>query len=276
MRVWVVLVVAGLVACVFFSAGLSPLLEPLLYTMTPLQRYYAGDYLVSGWGANDPAATTETRLLWKSRPVPKPTPVPKSKKIGSKTETELAFERDVEPRPLEDRIGKYEAEPFALSDGARAEGWTAVSRGVRQPVPLGTLHDFLEEDVYGGQPLWRFFIQPAVGLVLVLALALALRVWRERLRRQYPWRTGREALWIVARDWSAASANRLTEGMRRPARPLELEGGKPEARRELPAPASQPLAVASMAASPHPPAAPQPVSAPTRPAYVWNEAEGID
>ena len=276
MRVWTVLAGGGLLACLLFSAGLGPLLEPLLYTMTPLQRFYAGDYLVSSWRAGDPAATTETRLLWKTRPVP--APVLKSKKNVSKTERDFALERDVEPRPLGDRIGKYEAEPFILSDGARAEGWTAVGRGDRHRVTLAALHVFLEEDVYGGHPLWRFFIQPAVGLAVLLTLALALRAWRERLRRQYPWRTGREALWIMARDWSAASAGRLAEGMRWPARSLELEGGKSEARRELPAPAPrpEPLAVASGAAPPEPSAARQSVSVPPRRAYVWNETEGID
>ena len=154
MRVWVVLMVAGLLACVFFSAGLAPLLEPLLYTMTPLQRYYADDYLASTWHRNDPTATTETRLLWKHRTVPSPTP--KSKKTPPKFEEEFALERDVELRPWGDRIGTYDPEPFVLSEAARAEGWTAVSRDRRHRVTLGALHIFLREDVYGGHPLWRF------------------------------------------------------------------------------------------------------------------------
>ncbi len=130
-----VLAVAGLLACFFFSAGLGPLLEPLLYTMTPLERYYADDYLAASWGRNDPRATTGTQLLWKERLVPG-TPKSKTKKPESKIESEFALERDVRLRPMAERIGKYDAEPFQLSETARAEGWTSVSRGVRRRVPV--------------------------------------------------------------------------------------------------------------------------------------------
>ena len=55
----------ALVIClgVLNAVNLTPLLGPLLYTMTPLQRYYATNYLASSWHKNDPAATTETPAL---------------------------------------------------------------------------------------------------------------------------------------------------------------------------------------------------------------------
>ncbi len=276
MRWPVFLLVVIVLGSFFFAAGFGPVLEPLLYTMTPFERYYAGAYLQSTWHRNDPSATTEARLLWKARQLPNPTP--KSRKTEPKFETGFATERDVELRPLVERIGKYSPEPFALSDGAKAEGWTAVYRGRPQTVPSAKLEDLLREDVYGGEQLWRFFVQPAAGAAGLIVVAFAFRLWRRRLRKRYPWRTDWEAMWLAARGWSMASAGRLSEGLEwRPAR--LLEGGRPETRRELPAPVPQPAPAAS-ATEPQPPQAARPVTVspavPARRAYVWDQSEGID
>ncbi len=274
----VLLIVAVVLGNFFFAAGFGPLLEPLLYTMTPFERYYAGAYLRSTWHRNDPSATTEARLLWKARQLPNPTP--KSRKTEPKFETEFATERDVELRPLDERIGKYSPEPFALSNGARAEGWTAVYRGRPQTVQSAKLEDILRGEVYGGEQLWRFFVQPAAGAAGLIVVAFAFRLWRRRLRKRYPWRTDREAMWLAVRGWSMASAGRLSGGLEwRPAHFRQLEGGRPETRRELPAPVPQPTPSAS-ATEPNPPHAPQPVTVspavPARRAYVWDQSEGID
>ena len=108
-------IVIALVIClgVLNAVNLTPLLGPLLYTMTPLQRYYATDYLASSWHKNDPAATTETRLLWKMK----------------KGKSEFATEQDVVAKPVGQVIGTYSPEPFLLSDKATAEGWATVMRG---------------------------------------------------------------------------------------------------------------------------------------------------
>ncbi len=266
------LLAAVVLGSFFFAAGFGPLLEPLLYTMTPLERYYAGAYFRSTWSGTEPSATTEARLLWKARPLPNP--LPKSRKTEPRFETGFATERDVELRPLGERIGKYSPEPFALSDGAKAEGWTAVYRGRPQTVPSAELENLLREEVYGGEPLWRFLVQPAAGAAGLTIVALAFLLWRRRLRQRYPWRTDGEAMWFAVQSWSVASAGRLAEGLeRRPAR--VLEGGKPEPRRELPAPVPQPVsAFAASATEPQPVTAPPAV--PARRAYVWDESEGID
>lgn len=278
------LLAAVVLGSFFFAAGFGALLEPLLYTMTPFERYYAGAYLRSTWNGIDPSATTEARLLWKARPLPNP--LPRSRKTEPKFETGFATEGDVDLRPLGERIGKYSPEPFALSDGARAEGWTAVYRGQPQTIKSAELENLLREEVYGGEPLWRFLVQPAAGAAGLMVVALAFLLWRRRLRQRYPWRTDGEAMWFAVRSWSVASAGRLagelSRGLEwRPAR--VLEGGRPEPRRELPAPVPQPFSASAASATepqPRPPQASQPVTVspavPVRRAYVWDESEGID
>jgi hypothetical protein len=55
-----------LVAGVFLLAvGFGVFLRPLLYTLTPLQRYYLGAYLASSWHETGPAATSEIQWIWK-------------------------------------------------------------------------------------------------------------------------------------------------------------------------------------------------------------------
>ncbi len=83
-------VLIGIVICIALLnvANVGPLFGPLLYTMTPLQRYYAADYLASTWHQNDAAATTETRLLWKTK----------------KGKFELATGQDLVPLPLGDVV----------------------------------------------------------------------------------------------------------------------------------------------------------------------------
>lgn len=132
----------------FNAANLTPLLGPLLYTMTPLQRYYAADYLASTWHRNDPAATTETRLLWKMK----------------KGKSEFANEQDVVAKPVGQMIGAYSPEPFLLSDKASADGWAAVLRGRSQEVNSAKLEAILEQEIYGGNKLWQFFCSPFLVL----------------------------------------------------------------------------------------------------------------
>ena len=58
-----------LVAGMFLlAAGFGVFLRPLLYTLTPLQRYYLGAYLACSWHETDPATTSEIQWIWKFKP----------------------------------------------------------------------------------------------------------------------------------------------------------------------------------------------------------------
>ncbi len=63
-------IVIALVIClgVLNAVNLTPLLGPLLYTMTPLQRYYATDYLASSWHAPEILGVPPTRQLESKAP----------------------------------------------------------------------------------------------------------------------------------------------------------------------------------------------------------------
>ena len=95
------LLIAGVLLSVVLLnvLNLTPFLSPLLYTMTPLQRYYAADYLASSWHRNNPAATTETRTIWKARPDKTAKDKAGKSKAGKdkieKEEFELATEQDL-------------------------------------------------------------------------------------------------------------------------------------------------------------------------------------
>ena len=52
------------VSMFLLAAGFGVFLQPLLYTFTPLQRYYLGAYLASSWHETDPSATSEVQWIW--------------------------------------------------------------------------------------------------------------------------------------------------------------------------------------------------------------------
>jgi hypothetical protein len=195
MRKLPVLLVAFVISIgVFNAANLTPLLGPLLYTMTPLQRYYATDYLASTWHRNDPAATTETRLLWKTR----------------KGKSELATEQDLIQLPLGQRLGTYSPEPFRVSDQALAEGWTAIRRENPREVKSALLENVFEQQVYDGYPLWRFFEQPALGLAVLFVVWLVINAWRRERWKRNMWNTrGKANLSFWA--WSVEVSDQITK-----------------------------------------------------------------
>lgn len=278
-------ILVAIVFCIAFLnlANFGPLFGPLLYTMTPLQRYYVADYLAATWHQNDPAATTETRLLWKTK----------------KEEFELATEQDLVLLPVGDVIGKYSPEPFALSDKARAEGWTTVLRGRRQEINSAKLETFLEQDIYDGNKLWQFFVQPVLGLATLTLVVLLIRAWRrERWERGW-WKQNKLQLsfWAWSLETSERMAKRLLPGPKAP----EILSATSTRQLELQAPSPQRILTASVAPSePKPPpknvaaqplAATPPAKKPSvvqavpialettvgpKPAFVWDESEGID
>jgi hypothetical protein len=276
----------ALVICiaVLNAANLMPLLGPLLYTMTPLQRYYATAYLASSWHRNDPAATTETRLLWKMK----------------KGKSELATEQDVVAKPVGELLGTYSPEPFLLSDKASAEGWTTVLRGRRQAINSAKLETFLELEIYDGNQLRQFFVQPVLGLATLIFVVLLIRAWRrERWARGW-WNQNQPQLSFWA--WSLETSERMTKRLlprlkapeilsALPTRQLELQAPAPE--RTLTAsvapaetkPTPKPAAVSPAGSAPttrkpavvqgHVPVVPA-ASAKPKPAFVWDESQGID
>jgi hypothetical protein len=286
MRKLPVLLVAFVISIgVFNAANLTPLLGPLLYTMTPLQRYYATDYLASTWHRNDPAATTETRLLWKTR----------------KGKSELATEQDLIQLPLGQRLGTYSPEPFRLSDQALAEGWTAIRRENPREVKSALLENVLEQQVYDGYPLWRFFEQPALGLAVLFVVWLVINAWRRERWKRNMWNTrGKANLSFWA--WSVEVSDQITKQLLPRPKDPEILSVPPTRQLESKAPASNRILTASVLSvetkpTPEPVAVPASVSAPStkkpaavqvpvsvtpaapakpKRAFVWDESQGID
>ncbi len=275
-------IVIALVIClgVLNAVNLTPLLGPLLYTMTPLQRYYATDYLASSWHKNDPAATTETRLLWKMK----------------KGKSEFAMEQDVVAKPVGQVIGTYSPEPFLLSDKATAEGWATVMRGRRQKINSAKLNTFLEQEIYDGNELGRFILQPVLGLATLVFVLLIFRAWRQERWERGWWQQSRPKLSFWA--WSLETSARMTKRLLPRPRAPEIMGVPPSRQLESKAPAANRILTASVASvetdpTPKPVAVPASVSAPStkksaavsvtptasakpKPAFVWDESQGID
>lgn len=141
--------VAGLLLVFFFGLGLGPLLGPLLYTLTPLQRQYLPAYIASSWHRNDPAAGTEVRWVLKLRP-----PEPKGKK-----------ERSPRSGPAPDlgiaaRLWSGDALPFRLSEEAAREGWTGLAWGYPRQVKSSDLAALLRDEYFDGRAWERFFSSP--------------------------------------------------------------------------------------------------------------------
>lgn len=276
-------ILVAVLICIAFlnAANFGPLFGPLLYTITPLQRYYAADYLVATWHQNDPAATTETRLLWKTK----------------KGKFELATEQDLVPLPLGDVIGKYSPEPFALSDKARAEGWAAIIRGNSREVKSAMLENILEQQVYDGNRVWRFFLQPALGLAVLLVLWFLVRAWRQERWTRSMWDTQgryrRLSFWAWSVEVSDRTVKRLLPSPKTPEilsatsiRQLELQAPAPQRILAASALPSEPKFVAVQASAATPPAkkpsvaqavpvVPTTTAAP-KPAFIWDESQGID
>ena len=264
-------IVIALVIClgVLNAVNLTPLLGPLLYTMTPLQRYYATDYLASTWHKNDPAATTETRLLWKMK----------------KGKSEFATEQDVVAKPVGQVIGTYSPEPFLLSDKATAEGWATVMRGRRQEINSAKLNTFLEQEIYDGNELWRFFLQPFLGFATLVFVLLIFRAWRQERWERGWWKQNQPQLSFWA--WSLETSDRMAKRLLPRSKAPEILGVPPTRQLESKAPAANRILTASVVSVETKPA-PEPVTvhAPTpvapaasekpKAAFVWDESQGID
>ena len=280
----------GIVLVFFFALGLEPLLGPLLYTLTPLQRQYLPAYIASSWHKNDPAAVTEVHWVLKLQPrKPEPKPEPKSRhERGSKEKTDalprldeaFASERDVVLKPMTDRIWAGNALPFSLSQEAAREGWTGLEWSYRQQMKSAELDAMLRDSFFDGRPWIGFFVQPAIALFSFLVLLVfgrtAVEAWHERhfwgpplRRREYLWRWMYEPPVRVMQAPERAAP--LTLAAPTSSSPHRLQA--PVAQQEMaPKPAVPKPSVAVQSTPNPPPAAPEK----REQAYLWDETAGLD
>ena len=281
--------VGCLIAVLFFGLGFGPLLSPLLYTLTPLQRYYLPTYIASSWHENEPEARTQVR--WVLKLAPRKSDSKGKRERGSKAESKLelavAIERDVLAKSATAMVWAGEALPFSLSADAAREGWTGLEWSYPQQVESAKLASMLRDEYFDGKAWESFLAKPALSLISLFLLFIIARAgvqgWRERRLWGRPLHR-RELLWRWMFEPPArqiASPERWLES-ERPA-PLTLAAPLESSPAPWPAAASQ-MAIPS-ASEPSPrqlkvvqsvPVAPPVVPEKAKPAYTWNESAEID
>lgn len=256
-------VVAGMI---LLSSGFGVFLRPLLYTLTPLQRYYVGAYLASSWHEKDPSATSEIQWIWKLRPAAG------SKKNKPNLQYALATEADLLPIPARELLWKGDILPFWMNRKAEVDGWTGIERGLPTEVNSAKLAALLREEFFYGEPVWHYFLQPALLLVAALLLWSLILSWRSARRERYLW--GKPVpLWREL----GQNVLSLGAGFRknvRAQRALRASAAKPliEVRPlAKPATTQQATSAATQTALP-PPQAPAAKSN----GFVWDESKGIE
>ena len=274
---------ALLVLMVLANAGLAPLLSPLLYTLTPLQRHYLPAYTASSFKGSNPQARTEIRWMLKLRPKPAP-PEPKPAKkgkgraappAGTEHELDFAWERDVAAKPVGATVWAGDAVPFRLSAEAEREGWTGLDWSVPEQVESGKLRDMLCADYFGGERWWSFFAQPVFAAAALALLVLFIRAWLQGRRERPLWgppRSRYELLWQWALQpprptWETYEQPRRIEPAR--AEPRQLDAPRP------PAPAPEVPQRETVAVEPSARPARATADAP-KAAYIWDESQGIE
>lgn len=169
------------VSMFLLAAGFGVFLQPLLYTFTPLQRYYLGAYLASSWHETDPSATSEVQWIWKFKPAAG------SKKSKPNLQYSLVTEDDLFPIPARELLWKGDILPFWMNRKAEVDGWTGIERGLPTEVNSAKLVALLREEFFYGEPVWHYFVQPAVMLGAALLLWLLILSWQSARRERYLW-----------------------------------------------------------------------------------------
>ncbi len=276
---------AFLLLVMLANAGLGPLLSPLLYTLTPLQRHYLPAYIASSLKGSDPEATTEIRWVLKLKPKPaeaEPKPRPKPGKKGkgrggpaAGTGHELGFadERDVAAKPVASTVWAGDAVPFRLSVEAEREGWTGLDWSVPQHAESGKLRDMLCRDYFGGERWWSFFMPPLFACWALLTLVLLTRAWLQGRRERHLWglpRSRYDFLW----RWALQPPRPAWETYEQPRRigPARSAPRQIEAPR-APAPAVPQRETVTVEGSPRPAEA---AAATPKAAYTWDASQGIE
>ncbi|MGA2249020.1 hypothetical protein [Terracidiphilus sp.] len=255
------------VAGVFLlGAGFGVFLRPLLYTLTPLQRYYVGAYLASSWHEKDPAATSEIQWVWKFKP-----------EAGSKRnkpilQYALATEADLLPIPARELLWKGDILPFWMNRKAEMDGWTGIERGLPTEVNSAKLVALLREEFFYGEPVWHYFVQPALLLVAALLLWSLILSWRSARRERYLW--GKPVpLWRELGQKVLSSGADFRKSLQRQ-RVLRASAAKPLIEvRPLAKPATTQQATSAATQTALPP--PQTPAAKNN-GFVWDESKGIE
>lgn len=252
---------------VLFNAGFAVYLRPLLYTLTPLQRYYLDAYVASSLKAKDPAARTEIEWIWKVKP---------------KSKMEFAREEDLVPRPASELLWGGDPLPFRMSPQAAADGWLGISKSMPSRVNAAQLEAVLQDGFFDGEPVWRFFVQPAVMLAAAFGLWLLYRAREAVYLEQNWWKP--VPLWVRLGRKVLTSGSGAVKSLQAPVAqlalptptpgPVILERTAPQMKAK-PAPESTP---ATPSASPVQTAKPPaPAVAPAKPkATFWDESKGLD
>jgi Type IV secretion-system coupling protein DNA-binding domain len=107
---------------------------------------------------------------------------------GAKSRTRPALEADlragVTPQPDGPPL------PLTLSDDARKQGFRSLFREAPRRYANKPLHDWIARWIYGGQPVWRFFLGPLLWGIPVFGILLPLSIPRD-IRRLKDLRYGR-------------------------------------------------------------------------------------
>ena len=271
---------------VLFNAGFAVYLRPLLYTLTPLQRYYLPAYLTSSWEASDPAAQTEVQWIWKE----KARETRAGDRAGSRTKKsdkettsmEFAREEDLVPRPASELLWGGDPLPFTLSPQATAEGWLAVRKGTRIHASSAQLEPVLREEFFDGKPAWRFFVQPALMLAAAFLLWLLYRAQQAIYLERNWWKA--VPLWVRLGQKVLAAGSGAVKSLQAPQPQLALPTPSPgPVILEQTAPQPKPKLVPKPAPVP-PPVAPVQTATPAAPAVApakpkatfWDESKGLD
>ena len=261
------LLVPLLVGMLLFNAGFAVYLRPLLYTLTPLQRYYLDAYLASSWKAKDPAAQTEIEWIWKVKP---------------KGKMEFAREEDLVPRPASDLLWGGDPLPFVLSQQAADDGWLGISKSMPSHMKSAQLEPVLQDGFFDGEPLWRFFVQPALMLAAAFGLWLLYRARQAVYLEQNWWKP--VPLWVRLGRKVLAVGSGAAKSLQAPPAQLALPTPTPGPvilEQTAPQPKAKPAPKPAPAISSAPPvqtAKPvAPAVAPEKPkATVWDESKGLD
>ena len=156
----------GRVLLLLFGITLGPflLVVPasawLVWTLTPLQKFYLGTYAASSLGATQPHSMTSLRWVMKTAPGCKSIPM----------------------LPQAAVAGPNRKLPVSLSAQAVADGWRGVALSSPEKVSSSELAPLLRESMYDGESVPRVLGMPLlyglVGLIFVcLALQKAKDVW---------------------------------------------------------------------------------------------------
>lgn len=249
------------------AAGFGVFLGPMLYTLTPLQRYYLGTYLASSWHETDPSATSEVQWVWKFKPAAG------SKKGKLNLQYALATEADLLPIPARDLLWKGDILPFWMNRKAQVDGWTDIERGLPTQVNSAKLAGLLRQEYFYGEPVWRYFVQPALMLGVALLLWLLILSWRSARRDRYLW--GKPVpLW---RELGKKVLS-LGAGFRKNVRTRwALRASVPEPLMEV-RPLAKPVTTqqATSAAAAQTALPPPQTSAAKSNGFVWDESKGIE